>query len=100
MPDAMWVDMAVAFTLDLGVPLVEEHLRDVANRGGRIRLLTGETIWVQAPLPRQEEAAKNVQVLAGFPFPPQYDAIDKNVPRIASSTTTFWLMFSNWEVLD
>jgi hypothetical protein len=37
---ARTVDLAVAFTLRTGVQLLEEHLRDVLDRGGRVRILT------------------------------------------------------------
>ena len=43
------VDVAVAFTLASGVREVEEHLRDVLTRGGRVRLLTGDYLAVTEP---------------------------------------------------
>jgi superfamily II DNA or RNA helicase/HKD family nuclease/diadenosine tetraphosphate (Ap4A) HIT family hydrolase len=43
------VDVAVAFTLASGVQLIEEHLRDVLARGGRVRLLTGDYLAVTEP---------------------------------------------------
>jgi superfamily II DNA or RNA helicase/HKD family nuclease/diadenosine tetraphosphate (Ap4A) HIT family hydrolase len=43
------VDVAVAFTLASGVQLIEEHLRDVLSRGGRVRLLTGDYLGVTEP---------------------------------------------------
>jgi superfamily II DNA or RNA helicase/diadenosine tetraphosphate (Ap4A) HIT family hydrolase len=36
------LDLAVAFVLRSGVELIEEHLRDLLARGGRVRLLTGD----------------------------------------------------------
>ncbi len=36
------LDLAVAFVLRSGVDLIEEHLRDLLGRGGRVRLLTGD----------------------------------------------------------
>ena len=46
---AVEVDIAVAFSMASGVKLVEEHLRDVISRGGRVRLLTGDYLWVTEP---------------------------------------------------
>ena len=46
---AMVVDIAAAFTLESGVRLLEEHLRDVLERGGRVRLLTGDYLGVTEP---------------------------------------------------
>jgi superfamily II DNA or RNA helicase/diadenosine tetraphosphate (Ap4A) HIT family hydrolase len=43
------VDIAVAFTLTSGVSLLEPHLRDVLERGGRVRLLTGDYLGVTEP---------------------------------------------------
>jgi superfamily II DNA or RNA helicase/diadenosine tetraphosphate (Ap4A) HIT family hydrolase len=43
------VDIAVAFIMESGVRLVEEHLRDVLARGGSIRLLTGRYLGVTEP---------------------------------------------------
>jgi superfamily II DNA or RNA helicase/HKD family nuclease/diadenosine tetraphosphate (Ap4A) HIT family hydrolase len=43
------VDIVVAFTMRTGVRLIEEHLRDVLNRGGRIRILTGDYLGVTEP---------------------------------------------------
>ena len=46
---AMGVDLAVAFTLESGVRLVEEYLRDVLERGGQVRILTGDYLGVTEP---------------------------------------------------
>jgi superfamily II DNA or RNA helicase/diadenosine tetraphosphate (Ap4A) HIT family hydrolase len=43
------VDIAVAFTMDSGVRLIDEHLRDVVARGGRVRFLTGDYLNVTEP---------------------------------------------------
>ena len=43
------MDIAAAFTLDSGVRLIEEHLRDVLHRGGRVRILTGDYLGVTEP---------------------------------------------------
>jgi superfamily II DNA or RNA helicase/diadenosine tetraphosphate (Ap4A) HIT family hydrolase len=43
------VDLAVAFVLESGVRLVREHLRDRLERGGRIRLLTGDYLGITSP---------------------------------------------------
>lgn len=42
-------DMAVAFILESGVELIEEHLRDLLDRGSRIRLLTGDYLGITDP---------------------------------------------------
>jgi diadenosine tetraphosphate (Ap4A) HIT family hydrolase/HKD family nuclease len=46
---ARTVDMAVAFVMKSGVEVVEEHLRDVLARGGRVRILTGDYLGVTDP---------------------------------------------------
>lgn len=43
------VSVAAAFTLESGVRLVEEHLRDVLERGGQVRLITGDYLGVTEP---------------------------------------------------
>jgi superfamily II DNA or RNA helicase/diadenosine tetraphosphate (Ap4A) HIT family hydrolase/HKD family nuclease len=43
------VDLAVSFTLDSGVRLIEPYLRDVLDRGGRVRLVTGDYLGVTEP---------------------------------------------------
>jgi superfamily II DNA or RNA helicase/HKD family nuclease len=43
------VDIAVAFTLESGVRLLEPYLRDVLDRGGRLRFLTGDYLGVTEP---------------------------------------------------
>jgi superfamily II DNA or RNA helicase len=45
----MQVDIAVGFVLESGVRLLEEHLRDVLARGGRVRVLTGDYLDVTEP---------------------------------------------------
>lgn len=47
--DAVAVNIAAAFTLESGVRLIEEHLRDVLSRGGRVRLITGDYLEVTEP---------------------------------------------------
>lgn len=42
-------DMAVAFVLESGVEVLEEHLRDLLDRGARIRLLTGDYLGITDP---------------------------------------------------
>lgn len=43
------VDVAVAFVQESGVALVEEHLRDLLRRGGRLRFLTGDYLQISDP---------------------------------------------------
>ncbi len=43
------VDIAVAFVYANGVAEIEEHLRDILNRGGRIRILTGDYLDATEP---------------------------------------------------
>jgi superfamily II DNA or RNA helicase/diadenosine tetraphosphate (Ap4A) HIT family hydrolase len=43
------VDIAAAFTMDSGVRLIEEHLRDVLDRHGRVRIVTGDYLGVTEP---------------------------------------------------
>ena len=42
-------DFAVAFVLESGVALIEEHLADLLNRGGRLRFITGDYLGVTEP---------------------------------------------------
>jgi superfamily II DNA or RNA helicase/HKD family nuclease/diadenosine tetraphosphate (Ap4A) HIT family hydrolase len=42
-------DMAIAFVLESGVELIEEHLRDLLDRGAHIRLLTGDYLGITDP---------------------------------------------------
>lgn len=46
---AVSVDIAVAFTLETGVRLVEGYLRDVLDRGGQLRFVTGDYLAVTEP---------------------------------------------------
>ena len=46
---AVRVDIAVAFAMTSGVRLLAEHLRDVIARGGRVRVLTGDYLYVTEP---------------------------------------------------
>jgi len=46
---AVRVDIAVAFIMESGVRLIEEHLRDVIARGGQVRILTGRYLGVTEP---------------------------------------------------
>lgn len=43
------VDLAVAFVLESGLSRIESHLLDVLDRGGRIRVLTGDYLDVTEP---------------------------------------------------
>lgn len=43
------VDIVAAFTLNSGVNLLREHLVDVLERGGRVRVLTGDYFSVTEP---------------------------------------------------
>jgi superfamily II DNA or RNA helicase/diadenosine tetraphosphate (Ap4A) HIT family hydrolase/HKD family nuclease len=43
------VDIAVAFVLERGLAEVDEHLKDVVRRGGRLRILTGDYLDVTEP---------------------------------------------------
>ena len=43
------VDIAVAFILQSGVDAIEENLRDLLARGGRLRILTGDYLDVTDP---------------------------------------------------
>ncbi len=47
---AMAVDIAVAFVLPSGIAKIESRLRDVLDRGGHIRLLTGDYLGVTDPV--------------------------------------------------
>ena len=42
-------DVAVAFVLESGMDLIEEHLRDLLDRGGQVRLLTGDYLGITDP---------------------------------------------------
>lgn len=43
------VDVTAAFTLESGVRVLEEHLRDVLDGGGHVRILTGDYLGVTEP---------------------------------------------------
>ena len=43
------VDIAVSFVLDSGVRLLEPHLQNVLDRGGRVRLLAGDYMGITDP---------------------------------------------------
>ncbi|MEP6494796.1 MAG: DUF3427 domain-containing protein [bacterium] len=43
------VDIAVAFTLESGVRLLQPHLNDLLGRGGRVRIITGDYLGVTEP---------------------------------------------------
>ena len=47
--EARNVDIAVAFAMDSGVRMLWEHLRDVLDRGGRVRIVTGDYMGVTQP---------------------------------------------------
>ncbi len=46
---AMAADICVAFVQLSGLKLVQEHLRDLLNRGGKIRFLTGDYLDITDP---------------------------------------------------
>lgn len=48
--EAASADLAVAFVLESGVDVLEEHLRDLLDRGGRLRILTGDYLAVTDPV--------------------------------------------------
>jgi superfamily II DNA or RNA helicase/diadenosine tetraphosphate (Ap4A) HIT family hydrolase/HKD family nuclease len=71
------VDMAVAFIMKTGVAAIEEHLRDVLDRGGRVRILTGDYLGVTDPsallrlLDLQGDLAVRVYEAGGTSFHPK-----------------------------
>jgi superfamily II DNA or RNA helicase/diadenosine tetraphosphate (Ap4A) HIT family hydrolase len=62
--DAKAVDIAVAFTMESGVRMISEHLRDVLDTGGRVRIVTGDYLGVTQPeaLLRLLDLQGNIQV--------------------------------------
>jgi len=48
-PDAKRVDIGVAFTLKSGIRLLQPYLRELLERGGRVRFLTGDYLGVTDP---------------------------------------------------
>lgn len=46
---AVSADLAVAFILKSGVALVREHVRDLLDRGGRVRIVTGDYLDATDP---------------------------------------------------
>jgi diadenosine tetraphosphate (Ap4A) HIT family hydrolase len=46
---AIGLDVAVAFVVRSGVDSIDEHLRDLLARGGRVRFLTGDYLDVTEP---------------------------------------------------
>lgn len=47
--ESVRVDLAVAFVMRSGVRLIKEHIRDLLDRGGTVRLLTGDYLDVTDP---------------------------------------------------
>ncbi len=47
--DAAGVDIAASFLLESGVRLLQEHLRDVLDQGGRLRIVTGNYLGITEP---------------------------------------------------
>ncbi len=47
--DAATVAIAASFLLESGVRLLEEHLRDVLDQGGRVRIVTGDYLGITEP---------------------------------------------------
>ena len=47
--DARGLDIAVAFTLRSGIRLLHPYLRELLERGGRVRFLTGDYLGVTEP---------------------------------------------------
>ena len=47
--ESLRVDLAVAFVMRSGVRLIKEHIRDLLDRGGTVRLLTGDYLDVTDP---------------------------------------------------
>ena len=43
------VDLAIAFVLESGLTRIESHLQDVLDRGGRVRVVTGDYMDVTEP---------------------------------------------------
>ena len=74
---ATHVDIAVAFSMGSGVKLLEEYLRDVVARAGRVRIVTGDYLGVTEPdallrlLDLGEGAECRVYESAGMSFHPK-----------------------------
>ncbi len=47
--DAAAVDIAASFLLESGARLLEEHLRDVLDQDGRVRIVTGDYLGITEP---------------------------------------------------
>ncbi len=47
--DARCLDIAVAFTLQSGIRLLQPYLRELLDRGGKVRFLTGDYLGVTDP---------------------------------------------------
>lgn len=46
---AQAADLAIAFVLESGLRLIEDHMADLLDRGGRLRLLAGDYLGVTEP---------------------------------------------------
>src|SRR5690606_33397789 len=46
---ATQVDIVVSFALESGVDRIFEHLRDLLDRGGKLRILTGDYLGITDP---------------------------------------------------
>ena len=95
-------DLAVAFVLESGMRLLEAHLLDLLDRGGHLRLLTGDYLGVTDPaallrlLDLQEQHPANTQLrvfeAADGTFHPKsyvfHDAAGGGVALVGSSNLT------------
>ncbi len=87
---ATQADIAVAFVKDSGVRLIMEHLRDLLDRDGRLRLLTGDYLGLTDPegLHRLLDLEGDIQIRAyecrGTSFHPKaYIFRNRHRPHVA-----------------
>ena len=95
---AAYADFAVAFILKSGVALVREHIRDLLNRGGRVRIVTGDYLDVTDPdaLVELMDLGGNLQLrvfeIKSTSFHPKayvfYDQDDQGTAFVGSSNLT------------
>ncbi|MDP6721900.1 MAG: HIT domain-containing protein, partial [Pirellulaceae bacterium] len=92
-------DFAVAFILKSGVALVREHLRDLLDRGGRVRIVTGDYLDATDPeaLVELMDLGGNLQLrvfeAGNTSFHPKayifYDRGDQGTAFVGSSNLTW-----------
>lgn len=79
--DSQSADMAVAFTMRSGLELLQPHLQDLLDRGGSLRVLTGDYLGTTDP-----DALLRLLDLSGTVRCRVYEADQNDAKRLASAS--------------